>query len=133
MHHPTHMILHTTTFVRPVVEHLLEQEITQWVHHEGSIHRPSHYERTPLPRSYISFLITWKTISQNHASPLSYLISLIVMLKDGWFAPAKLSKSPIKTITSAYTSCDQLRPVSRFSAYIQINPSAIHPLKSCHL
>ena len=36
-------IRHTTAFVTPVVEHWLEQEIAQWVHHE-------------LPRSYISLL-----------------------------------------------------------------------------
>ena len=28
---------HTTAFVTPVVEHWLEREIAQWVHHEGSI------------------------------------------------------------------------------------------------
>ena len=27
-------------FVIPVVEHWLEQEIAQWVYHEGSIQRP---------------------------------------------------------------------------------------------
>ena len=30
-------IAHTMAFVTPVVEHWLEQEIAQWVHHEGSI------------------------------------------------------------------------------------------------
>ena len=30
-------ITHTTAFVTPVVEHWLEQEIAQWIHHEGSI------------------------------------------------------------------------------------------------
>ena len=40
MHHPTDRIAHTTTFVTPVVEHWLEWEIAQWVHHEGSIWRP---------------------------------------------------------------------------------------------
>ena len=30
-------ITYTTAFVTPVVEHWLEQEITQLVHHEGSI------------------------------------------------------------------------------------------------
>ena len=44
MHHPTDRIAHTTAFVTPVVEHWLEREIAQWVHHE----------RTLLPRSYIS-------------------------------------------------------------------------------
>ena len=31
-YHPTDRIAHTTTFVSPVVEHLLEREIAQWVH-----------------------------------------------------------------------------------------------------
>ena len=38
--HPTDRIAHTTVFVTPVVEHWLEQEIAQCVHHEGSIRRP---------------------------------------------------------------------------------------------
>ena len=33
MHHPTDRIAHTTAFVTPVVEHWLEREIAQWVHH----------------------------------------------------------------------------------------------------
>ena len=33
---PVH--IHTTTFGVRVMEHWLEQEIAQWVHHEGSIH-----------------------------------------------------------------------------------------------
>ena len=37
MHHPTDRIRHTTAFVTPVVDHWLEREIAQWVHHEGSI------------------------------------------------------------------------------------------------
>ena len=40
MHHPTDRITHTTAFVTPAVEHWLEREIAQWVHHEGSIRRP---------------------------------------------------------------------------------------------
>ena len=43
MHHPTDRITHTTTFVTPVVEHWLEREIAQWVHHEGSIRRLSEH------------------------------------------------------------------------------------------
>ena len=35
MHHPTDRIAHTTAFVTPVVEHWLERDIAQWVHHEG--------------------------------------------------------------------------------------------------
>ena len=33
-------ITHNTAFVTPVVEHWMEREIAQWVHHEGSIRRP---------------------------------------------------------------------------------------------
>ena len=36
-YHPTDRMTHTMTFVTPVVEHWLEREIAQWVHHEGSI------------------------------------------------------------------------------------------------
>ena len=39
MHHPTGRITYTSTFVTQVVEHWLEREIAQWVHHEGSIRR----------------------------------------------------------------------------------------------
>ena len=40
MHHPTGRIAHTTAFGTPVIEHWLEREIAQWVHHGGSIRRP---------------------------------------------------------------------------------------------
>ena len=30
-------IAHTMAFVTPVMEHWLEREIAQWIHHEGSI------------------------------------------------------------------------------------------------
>ena len=44
-------IAHTTAFVTPVVEHWLEREIAQWVHHmKDRSDDPSHNERTPLPR-----------------------------------------------------------------------------------
>ena len=40
MHHHTDRITHTIAYVTPVVEHWLEREIAQWVHHERSIRRP---------------------------------------------------------------------------------------------
>ena len=40
MHHTTDRIAHTMTFVTPVVDHWLEREIAQWVHHEGLIRQP---------------------------------------------------------------------------------------------
>ena len=44
--------------VTPVVEHWLEREIAQWVHHmKDRSDDPSHHERTLLPRSYISLQI----------------------------------------------------------------------------
>ena len=58
MHHPTDRIAHTTAFVTPVVELWLEREIAQWVHHmKDRSDDPSHHDRTPLPRSYISLLL----------------------------------------------------------------------------
>ena len=36
MHHATNEVVHTTTFVIPVVEHWLEQKIALRVHHEES-------------------------------------------------------------------------------------------------
>ena len=40
MQHPTGRTAHTMAFVTTVVEHWLEQEIAQWVCHEGSIQWP---------------------------------------------------------------------------------------------
>ena len=58
---PTDRIAHT--FVTPVVEHWLEREIAQWVHPmKDRSDDPSHHERTPLPRSYILLLASWKSV-----------------------------------------------------------------------
>ena len=57
MHHSTDRITHTTAFVTPVLEHWLEREIAQWVRPmKDRSDNPSHYERTLLPRRYISLL-----------------------------------------------------------------------------
>ena len=46
-HHPTDRIIHTTAFVKPVVEHWLEREIAQWVHPmKDGPDDPPHHERT---------------------------------------------------------------------------------------
>ena len=67
MHHPTDMMAHTTAFVTPVVEHWLEREIAQWVHHmKDRSDDPSHHERTPLLLSYISLL--YLTVVQSTTS-----------------------------------------------------------------
>ena len=53
-HHPTDRIAHITAFVTPVVEHWLEREIAQWVHHmKNRSDDTSQQELTLLPRSYI--------------------------------------------------------------------------------
>ena len=55
--HPTDRITHTTAFVIPVVEHWLEREIAQLVHHmKDRSDDPSHHERTLDPLSYIPLL-----------------------------------------------------------------------------
>ena len=60
MHHPIDMIIHTTAFVTPVVEHWLEREIAQWVHPmKDRSDDPSHHEWTLLPQSYILLLPHW--------------------------------------------------------------------------
>ena len=46
MHHPTDSIAHTTAFVTLVVDHWLEREVAQWIHHEGSTDDPLHHEQT---------------------------------------------------------------------------------------
>ena len=43
-------IAHTMAFVTSVIEHWFEQEIFQWVHHEGLIRQPI---VDALPQSYI--------------------------------------------------------------------------------
>ena len=49
MHHPTDRITHPTAFVTPVVEHWLEQEITQWSTMKDRSDDLSHHERTLVP------------------------------------------------------------------------------------
>ena len=47
--------MHTTAFVKPVVEHWLEREIAQWVHPmKDWSDDPSHHEQTLLPRSFVA-------------------------------------------------------------------------------
>ena len=48
MHHPTYRITHTTAFVTPVVEHWLEREIAQWIHHEGVYYGASDIQQKSL-------------------------------------------------------------------------------------
>ena len=67
MHHPTEKIAHNTAFVTPVVEHWLEREITQWVHHEGS-----------LLRNFALYLKTFK--NDTAYSSFSYCCIVVVII-----------------------------------------------------
>ena len=60
MHHPTDRIVHTMAFVIPVMEHCLEQEIAQWVHHEGSIQWPI----APWANTFITHVTQQNQIQQ---------------------------------------------------------------------
>ena len=75
IHHPTDRIATTTVFVTPVVEHWLERELAQWVHHEESTRRPI------APRANI--LTTELHLTPNHSEGNSVstprLISLILV------------------------------------------------------
>ena len=55
MHHPTYSTYYA--FITPVVEHWLEREIAQLVHHEGSIRRPSHHVEFDHKLLIIKFII----------------------------------------------------------------------------
>ena len=80
MHHPTDRIAHTTAFVTPVVEHLLERKIAQWVHPmKDRSDDPSHHERTLLPRSYIPLPVVGQESSE--ITPKS-IYELILLFKS---------------------------------------------------
>ena len=73
MHHPTDRIAHTTTFVTPVVEHWLEQEIAQWVHPmKDRSDNPSHHLILITDISMDLFLVSEMTVD-NFGKTFSFL------------------------------------------------------------
>ena len=85
MHHPTDRLAHTMAFVTPVVEHWLECEIAQWVHHmKDRSDDPSHHERTPLPRSYISLPIKFQVFDNcwafNSGSQIQLITDCMILI-----------------------------------------------------
>ena len=85
MHHPTDRLAHTMAFVTPVVEHWLEREIAQWVHHmKDRSEDPSHHERTPLPRSYISLPIKYQVFDNcwafNSGSQIQLITDYVILI-----------------------------------------------------
>ena len=79
MPHPTDRIAHTTACVTPVVEHWLEREIVQCVHHTGSIRRPIAPRTDVLPRSYISLLLNSRMSGYIKNIYIYYLVMLATM------------------------------------------------------
>ena len=58
-------ITHTTAVDAPVMEHWLEQEIAEWVHHEGSIPRP---------------IASWANTITTELHPCSTILSLFSVI-----------------------------------------------------
>ena len=79
-----HRITHTTAFVTPVVEHWLEREIAQWIHHEGSIRR--HIEPGANtyhgPTSCSVIAANDKVLHENIQSYYQFLFAYIILIKQ---------------------------------------------------
>ena len=87
MHHPTDRIAHTTAFVTPVVEHWLEWEIAQWVHHEVSIWWLIAPRADALPQSYVLVhiqKIEKKKRKENLLSHEEYILCIITLINHIW-------------------------------------------------
>ena len=78
MHYPTNRTEYITAFDTPVVEHCLERELAQWVHHEVSIRRLIILWADALPRSYISLLIFKKKIYEEMQTQRSYKLTVMI-------------------------------------------------------
>ena len=67
MHHSTDRISHTTTFVTPVMEYLLEREIAQCVHPmKDRSDDPSDHEQTLLPQRATSRSLVSMSLGHNN-------------------------------------------------------------------
>ena len=73
------MMVHTTIFVTPVVEHWLEREIARWVHHEVLIRRSIAPRANALPRNYISPV--WLKRMKHIDTVLSLVTTITVLFK----------------------------------------------------
>ena len=68
MHHLSYMIVHTTTFATLIVEHLLEREVAQWVHHEGGAFISTDKVQTHLAKHSPATLSTYLPTHTTHPS-----------------------------------------------------------------
>ena len=79
MHHPTDRMAHTTAFVTPVVEHWLEREIAQWVHHGGSIRRPiATWANAPTTEVYLAPIMLWMQVEEEEEEEEEELTDIMV-------------------------------------------------------
>ena len=81
MNHPTDRITHTTAFVTPIVDHWLEREIAQWVHHEGLIQRPI----APTRSTFIQRYSTSDSPRYNEHVQLYIAIRILLGKQVIWF------------------------------------------------
>ena len=77
MHHPTTRISHT-----PVVEHWLEREIAQWVHHEGSIQQPI----APWANTLTTELLKWCEVAWSQNKGANILMSCASYSLADWYS-----------------------------------------------
>ena len=78
MCHPTDRISHTKAYVTPAIEHCLEWEIDQWVHHEQSIPWPI----TPL---YHKLIVYHGTTSRSHFSRMLSIFQIFIRILAATF------------------------------------------------
>ena len=107
MHHPTDRIAHTTAFVTPVVEHWLEREIAQWVHHEGSIQEPiipwvnAYYRATPC---YIKYSLLSETDKFTVPTQFSFHEGLIRWPIAPWANALTIAQGDATIVTRVKTA-----------------------------
>ena len=96
MHHPTDGIAHTTAFVTPVVEHWLEREIAQWVHHEGSIRWPiAPWANTLTTELYLAPLITETVFHIYHSTNrIAHTTAFVTPVMKHWLERENNSRCP---------------------------------------
>ena len=105
-------------FVTPVVEHWLEREIAQWVHHEGSIRRPiapytnaltTELHLAPLFTLYIDIKKKKKVL--HSITCLSDLNEQLSMLQDQYL---DLKTYTDRLVNEVMLHCPQLLEAGRF-------------------
>ena len=81
------MVIHTTTFVILVVEHGLEGEIAQWVHHERTIRLLVNVRSRPINKKHTNSIISKGIVVYNFLWFMSVykLYRKLIPMKEGHF------------------------------------------------